>query len=90
MPEVDSTKKMTCFAMHKENKTLCAQKSCRYWHRFQDKGCGNCTLLAARSGPFTLQEVGDIFGLTRMRICQIEKGAKQTLKTLAPDALKVL
>lgn len=89
MTEIKSNE-LTCFAIHERDKTVCKQQSCRYWHIFENKDCGNCTLLAARNGPYTLQEVGDIFGLTRMRICQIEKGAKQTLKTLAPDALKVL
>jgi DNA-directed RNA polymerase sigma subunit (sigma70/sigma32) len=32
----------------------------------------NCCLLAAQE-EHTLQEIGDIFGVTRMRICQLEK-----------------
>jgi len=35
----------------------------------------NCTLIAAKQGPRTLQQIGDIFNITRMRICQIEKNA---------------
>lgn len=37
--------------------------------------CGkslNCCLIAAEENH-TLQEIGDIFGVTRMRICQLEK-----------------
>ena len=83
-------KELTCFARHEKSKTLCRKKDCRYWHQFGNRNYYNCVILAARRGPFTLQEVGDIFGLTRMRICQIEKGAVQTLKTLAPDTLKLL
>jgi DNA-directed RNA polymerase specialized sigma subunit len=33
----------------------------------------NCTLVAARKGPLSLQQIGDMLGVTRMRICQIEK-----------------
>ena len=54
---------------------------CRYW---QDMGGAdqNCVINAANSGPLTLQEVGNIFSVTRMRICQIEKSAKEILKTM--------
>jgi DNA-directed RNA polymerase specialized sigma subunit len=30
-------------------------------------------LVASKSGPLSLQQIGDILGVTRMRICQIEK-----------------
>ena len=47
----------------------------------------NCVILAAEDGPMTLQEVGDIFNVTRMRICQIEKLAKRFLRSSAPSIL---
>tara|TARA_Y100001970_G_C14050872_1_gene758859 strand:+ start:233 stop:367 length:135 start_codon:yes stop_codon:yes gene_type:complete len=37
-------------------------------------------LLAAKEGPRTLQQIGDLHGLTRMRICQIEKIAIEKIK----------
>lgn len=70
----------TCFSTCKNLGASCPVSECRY---FQDMGgrYQNCVINASDSGPFTLQEVGDIFDVTRMRICQIEKIAKQILKT---------
>ena len=65
----------TCFAAHKEAGLPCQKQSCRYWQEMEDKSHCNCVILAAGKGPMTLQEVGNIFGVTRMRICQIEKKA---------------
>jgi DNA-directed RNA polymerase specialized sigma subunit len=79
---------VSCFAAHKESGKLCKKSSCRYWHPLEEHN--NCTILAAREGPFTLQDVGDMFSVTRMRICQIEKAAKQFLKTSCPKTLKEL
>ena len=61
---------------------MCKNTSCRAW--FDCKQYNNCVLLASEDGPMTLQNIGDLFKLTRMRICQIEKIAKQYLKTLTP------
>tara|TARA_B100000424_G_C22927604_1_gene493480 strand:+ start:1119 stop:1409 length:291 start_codon:yes stop_codon:yes gene_type:complete len=61
----------TCFREHKEAGTPCQKKSCKYWIECETNN--NCTMIAAEKGPMTLQEIGDIFGVTRMRICQIEK-----------------
>ena len=49
----------------------CDNKSCRLW--IDKSESLNCTILEARKGPKTLQEVGEIFNITRMRVCQIEK-----------------
>ena len=75
---------LTCFKACKQLKTDCRNDECRYWKEMDNTSHHNCVILAAKDGPMTLQQVGDIFNVTRMRICQIEKIAKQYLKTLTP------
>ena len=45
----------------------------------------NCTLVAAKKGTMTLQEIGDIFGVTRMRICQLEKRIIRKIESYLDD-----
>jgi len=78
---------MTCFKACSALNSHCPNDSCRYWKKMENDSHHNCVILAAKDGPMTLQQVGDIFKVTRMRICQIEKIAKQYLKTLAPKNL---
>ncbi len=76
MERNDKTK--TCFFNSRKNKTPCVNKGCRAW--FDCNKHFNCTIIAAEEGPMTLQKIGDLFGLTRMRICQIEKNAIKKIK----------
>ncbi len=69
----------TCFSEHKKCKSKCSFKDCKFW--IESKEDLNCTIIAAEEGPKTLQEIGDIFGVTRMRICQIEKNIISKMKT---------
>ena len=64
-------KSTTCFSEHKNRNLSCKKEECRYW--INCKNHLNCALMGAKKGPLTLQEIGDIFSVTRMRICQIEK-----------------
>lgn len=68
----------TCFEQHLKNNKSCQKKSCRQW--VSCKQFNNCTIIASREGPRTLQQIGDICGLTRMRICQIEKSALKKIR----------
>ena len=61
----------TCFAEYEKCSISCPQTQCPYW--IEHKESYNCVLIAASKGPRTLQQIGDLFGVTRMRICQIEK-----------------
>lgn len=67
-----------CWAECTNANKSCMKRSCKYW--IKDKKYLNCVNIAAKSGPKTLQEIGDIYDLTRMRICQIEKLAIKKIK----------
>jgi len=75
--EKEIIKQTTCFKEHEKAKIKCDKSSCRLWIDYPQ--ALNCTIIAAKDGPRTLQLVGDIFDITRMRICQIEKNALKKL-----------
>ena len=56
----------------------CDKKECR--HFFECNDYKNCSIIAAETGPMTLQEIGNNFNLSRMRICQIEKNLLNKIK----------
>jgi hypothetical protein len=68
----------TCFETHAKYNVNCNKDSCKNY--MNDKNNQNCVIIAAQKGPYTLQNIGKIYGLTRMRICQIEKNIIQKLK----------
>jgi len=68
----------TCWQANENNKTPCQNKSCRLWLKCKDKQ--NCTIIAAKEGPLTLQQIGNLHELTRMRICQVEKEAMRKIR----------
>lgn len=75
---VDGT---TCFTVHAKANVDCQRQRCPHWIPF-DEG-HNCVHIAARNGPHTLQRIGQIYGLTRMRICQIEKTIFEKVKKVS-------
>jgi len=75
--------KEKCFEVHDRKRIACKKESCKHWINCRQDL--NCVLISAKEGPKTLQEVGDVFKLTRMRICQIEKGILSKLKSILPS-----
>ena len=71
---------MKCFNAYKKYNTSCQKKKCKYLIEHGDSY--NCTILASHQGPMTLQEIGDIFGITRMRVCQLEKRILKKISNL--------
>lgn len=63
--------RLTCYKAHEDAGKPCKKTDCRMWVNLKESQ--NCTIIAAQAGPKTLQEIGEIFDVTRMRICQIEK-----------------
>jgi len=70
---------MKCFKYHKQNMTMCEKKNCRYWIKtLNNQNC--CINAIEENEQFTLEMIGKIFNVTRMRICQIEKKAINKIK----------
>ena len=76
-----SNKKITCFNAHKKCNVSCQNNSCRFWHDLDSEN-NNCIINKVNDAKtdFTLEEVGKLFNITRMRVCQIEKSILSKLK----------
>jgi len=72
---------ISCFAVTSQYGINCQRKSCSHW--IKHTACHNCVIIAAKEGPHTLQKIGQIYGLTRMRICQIEKGIYEKIRKIS-------
>lgn len=71
-------KNTTCFVEHQKLKLTCSKSSCRHW--FENKESYNCIILASKGGMLKQEKVGELLGLTRMRVCQIEKSVMKKIK----------
>lgn len=78
--DADSEQRLTCFEAQCMYNVCCQRKRCKNW--INDPEDNNCVVIAIKNGPKTLQEIGKIYGLTRMRICQIEKAIYEKIKSI--------
>ena len=76
---------MKCFKYYAKTKKQCDKKACRYW--INCKESQNCTVNLVEEGNQTLQKIGNIYGITRMRVCQIEKAIIGKIKKRVNDSL---
>jgi len=79
---------LTCFNAHKLYGVNCKKSDCKNW--IDNKEFKNCVIIAAEQGPQTLQVIGDTFGVTRMRICQIEKTVLKKIASKNPKLLEFI
>ena len=72
---------LTCFAAHKNCKKSCVNTQCRYWYNLESSN--NCIINKVNENKdMTLQEIGELFNITRKRVCQIEKNSLKKLNSL--------
>ena len=72
---------MKCFNSKIKNSIQCNKKKCRYWiNHSESNNC--CIILSQKEDSMILEKIGKIFGVTRMRICQIEKNALNKIKSI--------
>jgi len=69
---------LKCYTQVASKSVPCKEKDCRHFLNSNDDL--NCSIIAANDGPKTLQEIGDYYGISRMRICQIEKAILKKLR----------
>lgn len=81
--KLNTIHEQTCFNLHEIHNVNCQKRQCKNWINYVDGK--NCVIIASKAGPKTLQEIGKIYNLTRMRICQIEKNIYQKIKLLIQD-----
>jgi len=70
---------ITCYEAVDKHGVSCERKGCQQWINHPEGR--NCIHVTTQQGALTLREIGKIYGLTRMRICQIEKNIYQKIRS---------
>jgi hypothetical protein len=76
---------MKCYNYYAKQNLKCYKKECRYWINCSSEG--NCCITASSKSNKTLEDIGKIYGITRMRVCQIEKKIIQKIKKRVLETL---
>ena len=71
----------TCFFYHKNLNKCCQKTDCRY-NQQNLESAQNCIILKSNEKEHTLEEIGNIFDISRMRICQLEKNIINKLQKI--------
>lgn len=79
LPTIKGDVPTKCYDAIEKYEIACQRKNCSQW--IDHEAGGNCVIVTTRKGPLTLREIGKIYGLTRMRICQIEKEIYQKIRS---------
>lgn len=75
-PNESDAKESTCFetlATTPDESSRCFNDSCPFAFSKACRGCALVSLVLNEKENMTLQEIGDLYGISRMRVCQIEK-----------------
>ena len=67
----------TCYATHAKYEVSCMRRRCPNW--LDLKPSQNCTMIAASQGAHTLERIGEIYRVSRMNICKIERQIKDKI-----------
>jgi len=72
---------MHCFDAYQKYKIQCEKTDCQYYlEGIEQHQC--CTIIAAKSGPMTLENIGNALCRTKMRISQIQQSTIKKMKKL--------
>lgn len=82
---VINDQEQTCYELINMSNCTCKNKTCKQWIPYKDGK--NCVFVTTKKGPLTLREIGDIYGLTRMRICQIEKKIYKKIRDYITESM---